>query len=66
LIVYRSTISFKRTGAACESGPAAGGGDPRQTETNIRRKAAEIFDNRFAEDLKKSGFLKEIWGGKVP
>ena len=38
----------------------------RQTETNIRRKAAEIFDNRFAEDLEKSGFLKEIWGGKVP
>jgi ABC-type nitrate/sulfonate/bicarbonate transport system substrate-binding protein len=38
----------------------------RQTETNIRHKAAEIFDNRFAEDLEKSGFLKEIWGGKVP
>ena len=38
----------------------------RQTETNIRRKPAEIFDNRFAEDLEKSGFLKEIWGGKVP
>jgi NitT/TauT family transport system substrate-binding protein len=38
----------------------------RQTETNIRRKASEIFDNRFAEDLEKSGFLKEIWGGKVP
>jgi len=38
----------------------------RQTETNIRRKPAEIFDNRFAEDLEKSGFLKEIWGGKIP
>jgi NitT/TauT family transport system substrate-binding protein len=38
----------------------------RQTETNIRRKPAEIFDNRFAEDLEKTGFLREIWGGKIP
>ncbi len=37
-----------------------------KTETNIRRKPAEIFDNTFAEDLEKSGFLKEIWGGKIP
>lgn len=38
----------------------------RKTDTNVRRKAAELFDNTFAEDLEKSGFLKEIWGGKVP
>ncbi len=38
----------------------------RKTDTNVRRKAAELFDNTFAEDLDKSGFLKEIWGGKVP
>lgn len=37
-----------------------------KTETNVRRKASEIFDNTFAEDLEKSGFLKEIWGGKIP
>lgn len=37
-----------------------------KTETTVRRKASEIFDNRFAEDLDKSGFLKEIWGGKAP
>jgi len=37
-----------------------------KAETNIRRKATEIFDNSFAEDLEKSGFLKEIWGGKIP
>jgi NitT/TauT family transport system substrate-binding protein len=37
-----------------------------KTETTVRRKASEIFDNRFAADLEKSGFLKEIWGGKVP
>jgi ABC-type nitrate/sulfonate/bicarbonate transport system substrate-binding protein len=38
----------------------------RKTETNIRKKPAEIYDNGFAEDLEKSGFLKELWGGKVP
>jgi len=38
----------------------------REQGTNIRRKAAEMIDNRFAEDLDKSGFLKEIWGGEVP
>ena len=38
----------------------------RKTDTNVRRKAAELFDNTFAEDLDKSGFLKEIWGGKIP
>ena len=37
-----------------------------KTETNVRRKPAEIFDNTFAEDLEKSGFLKELWGGRVP
>jgi NitT/TauT family transport system substrate-binding protein len=38
----------------------------RKTETNVRKKAVEIYDNSFAEDLEKSGFLKEIWGGRVP
>ena len=38
----------------------------REQGTNVRRKAAEMIDNRFAEDLDKSGFLKEIWGGEVP
>ena len=38
----------------------------RRTDTNVRRKATEIFDNTFAADLDKSGFLKELWGGKVP
>ena len=37
-----------------------------KSETNVRRKASEIFDNTFAEDLEKSGFLKELWGGKIP
>jgi ABC-type nitrate/sulfonate/bicarbonate transport system substrate-binding protein len=38
----------------------------REQGTNVRRKAAEMIDNRFAEDLDKSGFLKEIWGAEVP
>ena len=37
----------------------------REQGTNIRRKAAEIVDNRFAEDLEKSGFLKELWGADL-
>ncbi|HYJ16433.1 MAG TPA: ABC transporter substrate-binding protein [Candidatus Limnocylindria bacterium] len=38
----------------------------REQGTNIRRKASEMIDNRFAEDLDKSGFLKEIWSGELP
>jgi len=37
----------------------------REQGTNVRRKAAEMIENRFAEDLDKSGFLKEIWGGEI-
>jgi len=37
----------------------------REQGTNVRRKAAEMIDNRFAEDLDKSGLLKEIWGGEI-
>jgi len=38
----------------------------RQAGTNIRRKAPEIYDNGFTDNLEKSGFLKELWGGEVP
>jgi NitT/TauT family transport system substrate-binding protein len=38
----------------------------REQGTNVRRKAGEMIDNRFAEDLDKTGFLKEIWAGDVP
>ena len=37
----------------------------REQGTNIRRKASEMIDNRFADDLEKSGFLKELWGGEL-
>jgi len=38
----------------------------RQEGTTIRRKPSEIFDNTFVENLEKSGFMKELWGGPVP
>jgi NitT/TauT family transport system substrate-binding protein len=36
----------------------------REQGTNVRRKASELIDNRFAEDLDRSGFLKELWGAE--
>ena len=38
----------------------------RDQGTNVRRRAAEIIDNRFADDLDKSGFLREVWSGELP
>jgi NitT/TauT family transport system substrate-binding protein len=34
----------------------------RETGTLVRRKPEELYDNSFVNNLKKSGFLKEIWG----
>jgi NitT/TauT family transport system substrate-binding protein len=34
----------------------------REDGAQIRRKPSEIIDNSFAEQLDKSGFLKELWG----
>jgi hypothetical protein len=36
----------------------------RETGTPVRKKSAELYDNRFVIDLEKSGFLKEIWGNE--
>jgi NitT/TauT family transport system substrate-binding protein len=38
----------------------------REEGTTIRRKPNEIFDNRFVDDLERTGFMKELWGGAVP
>ena len=38
----------------------------REQGTNVRKKAAEFIDNGYAENLDKSGFLREIWGGEIP
>ncbi|HXV82129.1 MAG TPA: ABC transporter substrate-binding protein [Candidatus Binatia bacterium] len=37
----------------------------RADGTQIRRKPQEVFDNSFAEQLDKSGFLKELWGSEL-
>ena len=37
----------------------------RENGTNIRKKPADLFDNSFAEQLEKSGFLKELWGAEL-
>lgn len=38
----------------------------RQSGANVRRKPAETYDNSFAQNLWKSGYLTELWGGEVP
>jgi ABC-type nitrate/sulfonate/bicarbonate transport system substrate-binding protein len=38
----------------------------RADGATIRRRPNEIFDNSFADNLEKSGYLKELWGGTVP
>ena len=38
----------------------------REAGTKVTKKANDIVDNRFAEHLEKSGFLKELWGGRLP
>ena len=37
----------------------------REAGTQARKKAIDIVDNRFAEDLAKSGFLTELWGKEL-
>lgn len=38
----------------------------RENGAAILRKPNEIFDNSFVENLEKSGFVKELWGGSIP
>jgi uncharacterized membrane protein len=38
----------------------------REAGTQTRKKAVKIVDNRFAEDLTRSGFLTELWGKELP
>jgi hypothetical protein len=41
-------------------------GVAREAGTKINKKANEIVDNSFAENLEKNGFLRELWGDKLP
>ena len=36
----------------------------RESGSPVRKKADEIYDNTFVNNLEKSGFLKEIWGNE--
>jgi NitT/TauT family transport system substrate-binding protein len=36
----------------------------RESGTQLRKKADEIYDNSFVNNLESSGFLKEIWGNE--
>jgi hypothetical protein len=38
----------------------------RESGIKVTKKTNEIVDNSFAENLEKSGFLKELWGNKIP
>jgi NitT/TauT family transport system substrate-binding protein len=38
----------------------------RDAGTKIVKNTSQIVDTSFAENLEKSGFLKELWGGKLP
>ncbi|HEY6998472.1 MAG TPA: hypothetical protein VH851_11125, partial [Candidatus Binatia bacterium] len=37
----------------------------REDGTQIRKRPSEIIDNSFAEQLERSGFLKELWGKEL-
>jgi ABC-type nitrate/sulfonate/bicarbonate transport system substrate-binding protein len=37
----------------------------REEIIRIRRKADELYDNSFTENLNKSGFLTELWGNEL-
>ena len=38
----------------------------RDSGIKVTKKAGDIVDNSFAENLEKSGFLKELWGNRIP
>jgi ABC-type nitrate/sulfonate/bicarbonate transport system substrate-binding protein len=38
----------------------------RDSGIKVTKKANEIVDNSFAENLEKSGFMKELWGNRLP
>ena len=38
----------------------------RDAGAKINKTAAEIIDNSFTDELEQSGFLKELWGRKLP
>jgi len=58
LVNRRVTIPVSRVAETIESA--------RQAGAQVRRKPNETYDNSFAENLDKSGYLNELWNGEVP
>ena len=56
LVNRRATIPVSRVAETIEAARQAGG--------QVRRKPGETYDNSFAENLEKTGFLKDLWGGE--
>jgi hypothetical protein len=54
LVNRRMAVPANAVSEAVEAARAEG--------TQLRRSAADIFDNGFALQLEKSGLLKELWG----
>jgi ABC-type nitrate/sulfonate/bicarbonate transport system substrate-binding protein len=38
----------------------------RESGIKVVKKPNEIVDNSFAENLEKTGYLKELWGNRIP
>src|SRR5262249_8621342 len=38
----------------------------RGNGSKVTKKAPDLIDGSFVENLDKTGFLKELWGGNVP
>lgn len=58
LVNRRVTVPASRVAETIEAARLAG--------AQVRRKTNETYDNSYAENLEKSGFLKELWGSEVP
>lgn len=56
LVNRRATIPVSRVAETIEAA--------RQAGAQVRRKPGETYDNSFAENLEKTGFLKDLWGGE--
>jgi hypothetical protein len=38
----------------------------RENGFKVTKRAADLIDGSFVDNLDKSGFLKDLWGGNVP
>jgi ABC-type nitrate/sulfonate/bicarbonate transport system substrate-binding protein len=57
LVNRRVTIPASRVADTIEAA--------RQGGAQVRRKPSETYDHSFADNLEKSGFLKDLWGNEA-